>query len=423
MIYEGIKNVIRNRHMLDIRRLIEVAREREEDLRKNTTISYRVEKNNISLEDLYKSDLISKIGLVIDTSRRYDKQGIDPTLIELDSILSYKFGVKESDPASVKELKYTCNCEKDNVKKAGEWCDKCKSYAVEHKKVRGWILLNDFKVFNPDMLTMFVSNKRAGAVLKKSSNFKDASGRDKFPWLSNQEFRYNIYNLQKPEILREFIVEFSKPENVDYFLDRIDMFMTSKIPVMSKNLRHHQVVTKLDGTPDIRSHDINKFLTLINNKVDDLNNNSSEWSSGKVTRYLADINKGFVNIHDEVMKILGDGKNSDIRGRVGGVRKGSSSKLIIEGSMDHVTHVCTLPYSAFSIMTIQWHYDLYVKYGLNAESEFRIRNMMPNRDDYPMIYKVLRELQEQDLAWVSAYRPPTLFRCSWQGMFIMALTE
>lgn len=415
---------MRNKHMLDIKHLIRVAREREEELMLNTNLHFMVEKNNINLEDLYRSDLISKVGFVVDTDIRYEKQGADAGLIDLDSILSYKFGVKESDPVSVKEKKYTCNCEEENIKKAGEYCHKCQSYAIEHKYRRGWICLENYKVFNPDLLNMLIKNKKPGVELRKPANYREDRGNpDKYPWLSNPDFKYNLLALQSKDVLREFIMYISKPEHVDHFLDRIDMFMTDKIPVLSKNLRHHQVITKLDGTPDIRSHEINSYLFLINNKVDDLNKTSAFMSTGRKLRYLVDINKGFVNIHEEICTILGSGKESEIRGKVGGKRKGSSSKLIIEGSMSHITHEATLSYASFGVMSIDWHYDLYIQYGLTAESEFRIRGMMPSKDDYPMLISVLKELQKQDLAWIACYRPPTLYRCSFQGMFISALTK
>ena len=414
----------RFKHLLDVRRLKKVCEKREKENREKVTLNFQVEKTSLNLEEMFRADMIGKHGFIVDTSARYEKQGADAGLIDLDTILSYKFGVKESDPASVKEKRYTCECETDNIKAtSGEYCPKCKTYAVEHKYIRGWICINNFKVFNPDLLAVFIKNRNKKKELKKASNYRpDRTEVDRYPWLSNPDFRYNIYNLQNPDTLKEFIIEYSQPKYLDYFLSKLDSFMTSKIPVVSKNHRHHQVITKLDGTPDIRSHEINKYLILINNKVDDLNESSGYMSSGKIIKYLSDINKGYSAIYDNVMSIIGDGKSSDFRGRIGGRRKGSSAKVVIESMLSPVSHECTLSYASFGIMFLDWHYELFVKHGLTAESEFRIRQMFPSKDDYVMMTKVLGELQTEDLAWVTCYRPPALYKSSMQGLYISGLT-
>ncbi|MGL5715366.1 MAG: hypothetical protein ACRCX2_20275 [Paraclostridium sp.] len=415
---------IRNRHLLDIKYLIDVAREREESLKQEVTLNFKIEKDSLNLEELFRKDLIGKIGFSLHTDVRYEKQGADSGIVDLRSVFSYLYGVKESDTQTVKEKKYTCNCEVDNIKKAGTWCDKCKSYAIEHKYTRGWFSIDKFKVFNPDMFSMLMKYKVGGANLRKSSNYRaDKTDSDKNPWLVNPECKYNIYELQKPGRLLEYIKEHVKVENQTFFIERIDRIMTSKIPAVSKNLRHHQVITKLDGTSDIRSHEINKYLILINNKIDDLNKDSEYMSKGKILRYLADINKNYLAIYDQVLDIIGNGKGSDIRGKIGGRRKGNSSKLLIESKMTHVTHECSISYAAFGIMFLEWHYELFVKHGMTAESEFRIRQVMPSKDDFPLLTKVLRELQEQDLAWICSLREPVLYRASLQGMYVSGLTD
>ena len=88
-----------------------------------------------------------------------------------------------------------------------------------------------------------------------------------------------------------------------------------------------------------------------------------------------------------------------------------------------VTYECSLSYASFGVMFLDWHYELFVKYGMTAESEFRIRQMIPSSDDFTMLTLVLIELQKIDLAWVTCYRPPVLYKQSLQGMYISGLTK
>ena len=425
----------RYNQMLDIRKHLEVAKRVSQNNVNTTVVDMNLVKRTVNFENLFLSDMLDKKGFVIDTHIQYADQGdgmID--LKEVASIYSYRFGVNpKEDPPSVIEKRYTCSCDDptnigENIHEVGIKCPVCGSYAIERKCVRGWICLNDFKVFNPDMLANLMANKRVknkgGISFPTSNKSKSSSSKDSYPWLGDKNFKYNILELQDPNILVEFIEAVAAPEYLDRFLSMKDDFMTSKIPVINKSMRHHRSKISIDGTPKVESHASNTEYILISQHTDELNRETSKYLSATRKRSLLySINESMVELRDIILVQIGGDKSKDLRDKVGGRRKGSSTNLVVEGiAGSYVTFECTLPFFAFGIMFIDWHRDLYVKHGMTPDSEFRIRSMLPDKSDRVMLNAVLLELQDVGLASVLVIREPVIYPTSVQGMYIGGLT-
>lgn len=394
--------------------------------KKNSKIKYGLKFDIADLEEEFKNDMKNDDGFIIDTSIDYEKLDSDRNiLLSSDSIFSYKFGYRSDDPKIVQAKRCSCRCGKVVSSIPGGTCPICGTLIKPVQKLRGWISLEGFYVFNPTWLERFFKYLKKGAPIT-ASKFKEKS---LFNYKSDRPY-YNILDLQPTEHgpsenLISMINACVQPELRDYFIKNAHKAMTSKIPVISKEFRHYDVAETITGKADVRTHEFNKHYIIISNKANAI---AKEFGKivphSKIIRYLKEIQHRFDEIANIAYDEIGEGKESTIRGKTIAKRVDNSTRLIIEGLTKYGRlDVMTLPFKVFGEMTIGPYIDIYKKYGATPESLSRMRSNIPNKFDKEMMCKVLKELQSKMLNYALTYRPPCIYLLSQVVLEIVGLTE
>lgn len=430
----------KNENIAFRRVLFDDAVKKESKVRKQSDISYGLELYVLNLEELYKSDMEAGIGINIDTSCNYENPASNMSdLIDTDSLYSYKFAIRSNDTQYAKSNRYRCKCGKTVSELAGIMCKHCKTETYNHIAIRGWFDLGKLKVFNPCFWAKFSSNCKFPSIVdlavgigsKRSLIEEELKGKDpnKLPkdtkeFLSRIETVPNIVDLQDKKVLRKFIEDYAKDDSVEFLLRNIDAAMTSKIPVINKNMRNISIRVNLAGISDAKSDGPNGYYTSLSRAIHYLTNTISEYTSERtIYGSLVAINDHFNSIYLTFKDVLGKEKSSLIRGKVGGRRKGYSSRLVLEGALRHKVDEVALPYRFFGQMTIDYHADIYKKYGITPESSYRIKNNIPDENDCVIIDKVLKELTANNLNVVIVLRQPAIYRESMVALRVVELHD
>lgn len=387
---------------------------------------FGLERDIVNLEELYETDRNEGKGFVIDTSISYTQIDNESLLIDSDSIFSHKFSLRSNDTTYAMSKRFRCGCGKLESDTAGIMCPYCGEYTKDRPATRGWIVLNNFKVFNPYYLELLIKYLKKGinktafkADLYSFKEFALNKEGDKIP----RTCKYNILDLQNPTNLKDFIEEYVRPEDKNSFLTKLSSAMTNKIPVINRDYRHYSITKKLNGKNSVASHPTNKLYIQIANAVNSLNRFSGKESKAVVVEHLSKVNKNFFDLKEELISVMADSKKADIRAKIGSRRLRNSARIVLEGLMTPHTDECTIPYRYFGTMTIDEHMEIYFKYGLTPEAEFRIRHSHPNENDKMLMIKVLNELKEKMINVCVVSRSPTIYRESIVALRIIGLSN
>lgn len=388
----------------DIVGFYESAMDYEEKNKKNRHIKFGLYRETLDVQALFEKDMELHRGFILDTSVDYTRLEDETYMKNSDSIFSYKYGIRSNDNKMVQAKRYRCRCGALEEPMSGIKCEKCGTETQYIYDIRGWFIINDFKVFEPDWINVFLANIDKSVMSKKNIwenliTFASAKNK-KGP---------NLLDLQSRENLVKFIETYADPKKKDYFISTIDKAMISVIPVISKDYRFYSVVNKVGNEPSVNSHPLNKMYIGINDSVRILNTMKGRESPAQKLACLSRITQRLQDIYVEIKKILGGSKEAYIRGKIAGVRKDNSGRLVVEGMQHLRPDACIVPYDFFGEFTIDTHRDLYIKYGMTAESENRMRNNYPNKWDKLIMIKVLKELKQEHLNTMFMYRAPCIY--------------
>lgn len=390
----------------------------EEENKKKRNIKFGLYRKTLDIHALFIKDMELHRGFILDTSIDYSRLQDETYMVNSNSIFSYKFGIRSNDNRMVQAKRYRCKCGLLEEPMAGIKCPVCHTETQNIYDVRGWFVLKGFKVFEPDWLSLFLANLNKSAGPKKQvldNLITFASARNKKG--------PNLLDLQDRNELIKFVEKYASEDKKDYFLSTIDTAMISEIPVISKDYRFYSVTNKIGNEPSVNSHTLNKMYIGINDSVRFLNNMRGKESPAQKLSCLRCITQRLLDIYAEIKKTLGGSKESYIRGKIGGRRNGNSGRLVVEATKSPRVDACIIPYAYFGEFTIDTHRDLYLKYGMTAESENRMRNNYPNKWDKIIMVKVFKELKAMHLNTIFAYRAPCLYIGSIVGLEIIGLTN
>ena len=402
----------------DVMGFYDTAIEAEAKNQKDRKIKFGLYRKTINLQELFEEDMELHRAFILDTSIDYTRLQDEAYMINGDSIFSYKFGIRNNDNKMVQAKRYRCKCGNLEEPMSGIMCPICHTETQNIYDIRGWFVLNNFKVFEPDWLSIFLGNLNKSNGPKKQildSLLTFSSARNKKG--------PNLLDLQDRETLVKWIEDHAAENKKEYFLATIDCAMTNVIPVISKDYRYYTVVNKIGNEPSINSHSLNKLYIGINDSVRILNNMKGYESPAQKLACLSSITKKLLEIYAETRKTLGGSKESYIRGKVGARRSSYSGRLVVEATKHPRVDACIVPYNFIGEFTIDMHRDLYVKYGMTAESEYRMRNNYPNSYDKQIIIKVFKELKEQHLNTMFMYRAPCIYIGSLLAFEIIGFTN
>ena len=403
----------------EVHNLIEEARRNEESNKASQEIRWGLRKKIIDLEKLYLDDKLHGRGFEIDENISYKNLSDEQTFVSQLSIHSYRMGIRSNDSKLVQEKRYRCKCGQTESAIAGQMCKYCGTETQYIYDIRGWFILKNAKVFNPHWISLFLNNINNKVISKKNlheSLFKFRAKKDKIA--------PNMLDLQRdPDLFKRWIETYASPETKEEFLATMSKAFTNKIPVMSKDFRFYSVINRIGGSPNVKQHPINRMYIVINDNVRNLNNINKFASESNKLSAISKISLKLIEILDQVIDILGKGKESMIRGKIGGRRRPYSGRLVVEGLIHPRVDACTLPYAYFGEWTIDYHRDIYLKYGMTPESEIRMKNNFPNVNDKLIMINVLRELKEQRLNYCFVYRAPCLYVGSLLSLEIIGLTN
>lgn len=401
--------------LYDREEMFKSALEQERKNKASQHVRFVLTRKVISWNKLYDKDMSSGKGFLLDTSVDYNQISDENYMIESNSIMSYKFGIRSNDPKTVQAKRFRCACGNIEGPCAGVRCPICDTETTNRYAIRGWWTLNKYKIFNPDWFSMFITNLRTKARAQVMSNlYSNNKDRDGF----------NILDLQNKETLIQFVNYYMQDDNVkEFFLANIDCAMSDKIPCISKDYRYYSVVNRMGSKPSVNNHPLNKLYFIINNSVRDLNRMTNRESAATVCRHLSRINNNLLEVYEQNKYTLGGTKESYIRGKVAGRRKRSSGRMVVEALLHPRLDVCTLPYAYFGEFFLDYHRDLFIKHGLTAESENRMRGNYPTTEDKLIMIKVLADLKKNHTNTLFAYRAPALYKGSMVSLEILGLTN
>lgn len=388
----------------------------------SSDIKYGMMFRTINLDKLYNDDMETGRGFNINTAIKYDNIDKDRDhLIATDSIFSYKFGFRSDDPLIVQAQRCSCKCGKTVSSVPGGVCPHCNTVIAGVQKIRGWMTLNNFKVFNPAWLNRFYSYMKKNTVSEKEL-------RACLYQYKPTKIKYNIFNLQPVNgdysMLASFVDEFIDPRYKDYVMSTIPDAMSNHIPVLSKDFRHYQVVESISGKNDVRSHPINKCYFIISDNVHKMNTLSANASMASKRIYLENISNNLEEILKLLLKEIGDGKKSLLRGKTVAKRVDNSCRMIIEGYTENSRlDVVTVPYRVFGEITIELYKQYYLNHGVTPEAINRMKSNMPNADDCALMRLVLQDLKRDNLNYLLAYRAPCIYMLSQAVCEITGLTN
>lgn len=411
----------------------EMAKQKEKevyDLRKSE-LQFGLSKKPINLEALFHQDLENGVGYIIDENIRYDNLADFPSLVDSDSIFSYKMGMRMNDTQYAQSKRFRCKCGNLQLEEAGVLCPNCGTYTTNIDAIRGWFSLKHHKVFNPDYFILLFSNIKKS--INKGRTININKEKLKHELFSLKQFdkkkpaaRYTdltLIDLQDKNKLKEFINTFVIESSRNYFLEHIDAALTSKIPVISKDFRHFSVRPSLNSDPEVKLHVLNSLYIRISKRVFSLNNFTGLETIATSLKNISTIMTVLLEIHSNIQDTLGAGKESDIRDKLAGRRVEDSARLVMEGLLHHRMDVGTLPFMRFGEITLHQHKDLYIKHGLNPDSEYRLLHNHPNRSDKIMMTKVFMDLKAQGLNTFLVLRAPVIYRESICVLELIGLTD
>lgn len=390
-------------------------------------IRFGLSKRFINYEELYLRDKRNGEGFDLHVlyKPKYDKLYDKESLINQDSIFSHYYSLTGDDTPFAQANRFRCICGKTRSEKTGVYCEVCDSYTANREAKRGWVILKNYYMFNPDYFKALMNNLKKKTP-KERLKHEICSNK---PFKKDDEFKhkyapkYNLITLQDKNVLKEFIREFVDERVQDFFINNINCALSKKLPIISKDFRHYTVKDRLNGTAKVEMHEINFSYMIIARDVDKVNEFNGFETEDTILRYLGNILNKFLDVHAILQNMLGDKKDSDLRGKTGGRRKSNSGRLIMEGMIGMAMDTCTIPYRVFGVITITPHKHIYEKYGLTPESERRIRDCIPNTFDKQMMIKVLKELQEDFLNIITVSRAPILYRESICALKVVGLTN
>lgn len=386
--------------------------------RKSRNVKFGLYRETLNLEELFRRDMELHRAFLLDASVDYTRLQDENYMVNSNSIFSYKFGIRSNDNKMVQAKRFRCKCGALEEPISGVRCDICGTETQNIYCIRGWFVLDGFKVFEPDYLCTLLAN------LNKANGSKKQVLESLLTFSSRVNKKGpNLLDLQSKSALIDFIETHAAPDKKDYFLSIIDSAMTSVIPVISKDYRFYSVVNKLENEPSVNSHTLNKLYIGISDSVRVLNNMKGRESPASKLACLSRITNRLLEIYAETKKTLGGSKEAYIRGKIGGRRKENSARLVVEATNHPRVDACMLPYNFFGELTIDQHRDLYVKHGMTAESESRMKNNYPNKWDKLIMIKVLKELKELFINTVFMYRAPCIYIGSLQSFEIIGLTN
>ncbi|MGL5316969.1 MAG: hypothetical protein ACRC92_27165 [Peptostreptococcaceae bacterium] len=364
------------------------------------SLRYGFQRRMSNFTELFQDDMMSHKGFPLDVSIDYITIVDESKLRNSDSIFSNKFGQHSKD-----NILYTCKCGDTEEEVAGIVCPRCQTPTDKRTYDRGWFILESFKVFNPDYFNILMSNISSKCGISKrhiEENIFDSSGKTKF----------NILELQKIEVLTEFIKTYVKEESREYLLNNIGCALSNYIPVLSSKYRFINIRNRFNGKKDVKSHRYNSRYMTMSSLVYQLNNLSDEASVTTRAMLLSQLNQQFRELFNLIIDDLGkDKKKSYLRGKVVGLYKPASCKGVIEGAVIGIDE-SIISYDLFGVMSMHWYKDIYESLGLSTEGFTRIRRGNPSKGDKIIIAKVLEELKRRHLNVMVSLRAPVIYETS-----------
>lgn len=411
------------RRKKEFKELIKNARSIMNTFNKNINLKFRFGRDILNLEDLYEDEMQRNTAFIIDCSIRYDEGRLNDynALVDSDSIFSYKYGVTNKDPSTVQEKKFRCECSRTLSSSGGVMCLYCDTMTEYRPYINGWIIIpNGYRVFNPDYLFIFLNNFTKNTAKKIMNNLLYSKKK-------NNENSFTIESItnDKNELIKfinHYMADNKYSKVRKQLLDRVDSATTNVIPVMSKDLRPYSV----HGTPQtglkVESDPINTNYILISKQINNLDATTiGKTSSSNINNILMNITTNLLEIHDKVLQSLGSGKKSEIRGDTGGKKKSSSLRCILESNKSPDFDSCQMSAVFFAKTTIDLHREIYEKYGMTPESEYRIKKFIPNMLDNLLINAVFLELKERNDIYILAERQPAIYFISLIALKITSL--
>lgn len=388
-------------------------------------IGFSLTSNTINLEELYLKDIEAGRGNKLNTKIKYGPEIPEYTaLLEEDSIYSYKFRVKSSDPESIIMRRYRCECGSTFSNELNMMCPECLTPTDSREYIRGWFKLeNDLKVFNPTYLYKLIEALPVSVKGKdnksgtRSYSRKMVQGvgafKDRLFYLDKKtHFKYDMYNLTDPEILTEFINKFvSKGAIKTHLIDTMHTAYTSVVPVISKIYRHYKQSKGYGDKPKIEKNIINADYETMSHSIGRLNESPQSPISKKASE-LASINKKLMNIHREVRMTCFKDKEADLRDKVYGKRTDNSARLIAESTALVSAVKCMLSYAFFGMAMLSEMYQFMKSVGMTPRMELQIRNGAPGAAARVILVKVLEKLKADRLNYVIVKRSPVIYKTS-----------
>ena len=415
-----------------IHELIEISKERDKALG-DVTLEFSLASRCIDLEAKYREDIDTSTGFKLDHTFSYGPETRDMMdLLEGDSIYSYKFGVRSSDPEAILQKRCRCECGHTTSLSMNVFCVECNTFTDTRPYQRGWLILeNDYKIFNPFYLNILIEALIPAVRGKTPAANSKLRKEDRVPMFKDTlyyidkitGFRYDMHSLTDKEVLLEFIDKYTKPDaRREHLLDKINIATTRAIPVCSKNFRHHIQSKSFGDIVEVETHKMNIEYQNISHSVKRLNDNLS-MPAKKIRDELTAINKKFRNVLELIYDTCFKDKEADVRDKIYGRRTKNSGRSLLESTQLLSGSQCTIGYAMFGVMFIDEMYDYLIKLGMSPKMERQIRLGKPGPSARVLLNKVLDILKKTYNNYILAKRSPVIYLSSIQAFELVALTK
>lgn len=382
----------------------------------------------LSLDELFKRKMEARETFMIDTTINYvgDMNDItEPEKILLsDSLYSYKFDIRDTDPDVVLQFLYTCDCEETKGQKYDSMtCPVCNTKVKRRESSPGKlafiVIPGDYRILTPLGLMILreiigpgkftnidLKKKDRKKDKKKPKEKKDADGvKIKLPdinFLNGKLTDKDINIFDAVDYLIERHGKRDKKKLIQFFLDNKAALFTNVIPVMSSKVRF-RVMSENAETPVMDIHELNTPYTNIATLVELMKQSIEEKTPRRTASQMYQLQTYMWQLYGALMETFASDKTKMLRDGIYGVRVPYTSMAVLAPltttfeidscSIPIDTYKCIFKADIKNIMLNIYKMNiidvtriLSVDYKLNEQEKNLIVNIFKNNFEDPYVY-------------------------------------
>lgn len=384
----------------------------------------------LNTDELFHKQMEAKETFIIDTSINYvsDMNNIatPEKIILSDSLYSYKFDIRDTDPDVVLQYLYTCDCEETRGQKYDSMvCPNCNTVVRRRESSPGKlafiVIPGGFKVLTPLGLMIlreiigpskFTVEKGKKKETKKKKKHKKGEVEDEIPvieekkeiitFLNGKLTDKNINIYDAVDYLIDKHGKRDKKELIKFFKENKANLFTGVVPVMSSKVRF-RVMSENAETKVMDIHELNTPYTYIATIVELMKQSIEEKTPRRTATQMYQLQSYIWDLYGALIDTFASDKTKMLRDGIYGVRVPFTSMAVLTPlTSSFEIDSCTIPIDTFKCIfkndikevmlkvykmnIIDVARILSVDYKLNEQEKNLIRNIFKSNFDNPYVY-------------------------------------